>query len=52
MYDAVEGGAEGATIGRNVWGFEQVTAALHAFKAVIHDRKTPGEALRAAGLQD
>lgn len=52
MYDAVEGGAEGATIGRNVWGFEQVTAALHAFKAVIHDRKTPAEALRSAGLQD
>lgn len=50
MNDAVEGNALGATIGRNVWGFEQVTAALQAFKAVIHDRQSPEEAMRAQGL--
>ena len=39
-----------ATIGRNVWGFGQTTAATLAFKAVIHEEKTPEEALRLAGL--
>ena len=46
----VQSGARGATIGRNVWGFEQITAAVHAFKAVIHEGKTPDEAMRTAGL--
>lgn len=39
-------GARGATIGRNIWGTNRATAALQAFKAVIHDGKTPQEALR------
>ena len=43
-------GARGATIGRNIWGFDQITAAVRAFKAVIHDGKTADEALEAAGL--
>jgi class I fructose-bisphosphate aldolase len=46
----VRSGARGATIGRNIWGFEQITAAVHAFKAVIHDAKTADEALEQAGL--
>ncbi len=50
MSEVVRSGARGATIGRNVWGFEQVTAALRAFKAVIHDAKSPAEALQVAGL--
>lgn len=57
LYDAlgmiaevVQSGARGATIGRNIWGFEEVTAAVRAFKAVIHDDKSPQEALREAGL--
>jgi DhnA family fructose-bisphosphate aldolase class Ia len=37
-------------IGRNIWGFEQIGAAVAAFKAVIHDGKTAQEALKAAGL--
>jgi class I fructose-bisphosphate aldolase len=46
----IQSGARGATIGRNVWGFERITAAVTAFKAVIHDGRTPQEALRIAGL--
>jgi class I fructose-bisphosphate aldolase len=48
--DVMLTGARGATIGRNVWGFEQITAAVQAFKAVVHDGKTPAEASLAANL--
>lgn len=48
--EVVQSGARGATIGRNVWGFERITAAVEAFKAVIHDGKTAAEALAHAGL--
>lgn len=50
MAAVVQSGARGATIGRNVWGMAQITEAVHAFKAVIHDAKTPQEALASAGL--
>lgn len=43
--DVVKSGARGATIGRNVWGFADITGAVRAFKAVIHDGKTAQEAL-------
>jgi class I fructose-bisphosphate aldolase len=46
----VESGARGATIGRNIWGVPQITEALLAFKAVIHDGKSPREALETVGL--
>jgi DhnA family fructose-bisphosphate aldolase class Ia len=49
--EVVQSGARGATIGRNIWGIPQITAAVHAFKAVIHDKKSPQEAMRIAGLQ-
>jgi class I fructose-bisphosphate aldolase len=48
--EVVQSGARGATIGRNIWGFSQITAAVRAFKAVIHDGKTAAEAARLAGL--
>lgn len=48
--EVVQSGARGSTIGRNIWGFDQITAAVTAFKAVIHEGKTPHEALRVAGL--
>ncbi len=48
--DVVRSGAKGATVGRNIWGFENVTSAVLAFKAVIHDLKSPKEALKIAGL--
>jgi class I fructose-bisphosphate aldolase len=50
MVEVVQSGARGATIGRNVWGFTSITAAVVAFKAVLHDGKTAEEALKAAGL--
>ncbi len=50
MAEVVQSGARGATIGRNVWGFTQITAAVEAFKAVIHDGKSAEEAARTAGL--
>ena len=50
MAEVVQSGARGATIGRNVWGFAQIAAAVQAFKAVIHEGRTPQEALRLAGL--
>jgi class I fructose-bisphosphate aldolase len=43
-------GALGATIGRNIWGFQRIAAAVRAFKAVIHDGKGPPEAMSLAGL--
>lgn len=43
-------GADGATIGRNIWGAPEPTKALEACKAVIHDGVTPEAALRGAGL--
>ena len=46
----VQSGARGATIGRNIWGFEQIGPAVQAFKAVVHDGKSPEEALKQAGL--
>ena len=49
--EVVQSGARGATIGRNIWGVRQMTAAVHAFKAVILDKKSPKEAMRIAGLQ-
>jgi fructose-bisphosphate aldolase, class I len=48
--DVVKSGARGATIGRNIWGFEQIGAAVQAFKAVIHDGCSADEALKRAGL--
>jgi class I fructose-bisphosphate aldolase len=48
--DVIKTGARGATIGRNIWGFEQIGAAVLAFKAVIHDGKNADEALKQAGL--
>jgi len=50
LQEVVQSGARGATVGRNVWGFEKVTEAVHALKAVIHDGKGAGEALRLAGI--
>jgi fructose-bisphosphate aldolase, class I len=48
--EVVASGARGATIGRNVWGFENITAAVRAFHGVIHDGQSPEDALRTAEL--
>jgi fructose-bisphosphate aldolase, class I len=46
MADVIASGTRGATIGRNVWGFERIADAVRAFKAVIHDGITREEAMR------
>ncbi len=50
MKGVVLSGARGATIGRNIWGFPKVTAAVKAFRAVIHDGADPKSAMASAGL--
>ncbi len=50
MWEVVEAGALGATIGRNAWGFPNITANVEAFKYVIHDRLSPEQAMAKAGL--
>ena len=50
MCEVVQSGASGATIGRNVWGFDRISAAVEAFKAVLHDGSSPAQALHASGL--
>jgi fructose-bisphosphate aldolase, class I len=50
MCEVVQSGARGATIGRNIWGVPQITEAVLAFKAVIHDGLGAQEAMQAAGL--
>jgi fructose-bisphosphate aldolase, class I len=49
MSDVMKAGAYGATIGRNIWGFDGIAQNVEAFKAVIHDGVEPGEALKKAG---
>ena len=48
MAEVVQAVPAGATIGRNIWGFPQITAALKAFQAVIHDGKSATQAMRLA----
>lgn len=48
--EVVQSGARGATIGRNIWGFAQIAAAVRALKAVIHDGRSAAEAARIAGI--
>lgn len=47
----VESGARGATVGRNVWGFDGIPKSILAFKAVIHAKMDPAAALESAGLK-
>jgi class I fructose-bisphosphate aldolase len=40
-------GARGMTIGRNVWGFQEITRAVEMFKAVIHEGASVQQAMRS-----
>lgn len=46
--DVIRSGARGMTIGRNIWGVREITGAVEAFKAVIHDGASASEALKRA----
>ncbi len=50
--EVVQSGARGMVIGRNIWGFPEITKAVKAFKAVIHDQVSPEKAMQLAGLGD
>lgn len=50
MQEVVASGALGATIGRNIWGATDITAALKAYKSVIHDGVSPAVAAAASGI--
>ncbi len=43
---AVDAGVQGGTVGRNVWGSDNITGAVKAYKAVIHEGKSADEALK------
>lgn len=46
--DALASGAQGAVVGRNIWGAEDVESASRAFAGVIHGALDPSAALQAA----
>lgn len=48
--DALDAGAKGAVVGRNVWGAKDIQKASRAYYAVIHDGVKAEEALNSAGL--
>lgn len=50
VLEVVQSGGLGATLGRNVWGHDQIAAVVRAFNAVIHDRADPREAMAKVGL--
>jgi class I fructose-bisphosphate aldolase len=45
-HDVLQSGAKGMTVGRNVWGFSDVTKAVNLFSSVIHDGMSVEEALK------
>jgi 3-hydroxy-5-phosphonooxypentane-2,4-dione thiolase len=44
-YQAIQEGAAGVDMGRNVFQAEHPVAMIQAIRAVVHDRKTPADAL-------
>lgn len=46
LREAVDTGVKGGTVGRNVWGSEDITGAVRAYKAVVHDGKNADEAMK------
>ena len=43
-YRAVQGGASGVDMGRNIFQSESPIAMIQAVKAVVHDNETPEKA--------
>ncbi len=46
--DVMKSQALGATVGRNVWGFQNIEGSVKAFKAVIHEDMDPEQAVKLA----
>ncbi|MBI4024080.1 MAG: aldolase [Verrucomicrobia bacterium] len=52
LADVARAGGRGAVVGRNVWGVQQVTEMVRTMRLVIHDGKTPEQAMRETGLRN
>lgn len=50
--EVMQSGALGMIIGRNIWGTPDITAAVRAFKAVVHDGASPQVTEEQAALCD
>jgi DhnA-type fructose-1,6-bisphosphate aldolase and related enzymes len=46
LRDAIDAGAFGVTVGRNVWGAKNVERMARAVSAVVHEGKSPEEAVK------
>ncbi|MCG2871822.1 MAG: class I fructose-bisphosphate aldolase [Sulfolobales archaeon] len=46
LRDAIDAGASGVTVGRNVWGAKNVESMARAVSAVVHEGKSPEEAVK------
>lgn len=44
-YEVIQSGAKGMTVGRNIWGVPDISKAVKAFSAVIHNGISPQDAL-------
>ncbi len=44
-YDAIQRGASGVDMGRNIWQSEQPVAMIRAIRAIVHEKATPKQAL-------
>jgi putative autoinducer-2 (AI-2) aldolase len=44
-YDAVQEGARGVDMGRNIWQSSNPVGVIRGIRAVVHERATPKEAL-------
>src|SRR5881628_873177 len=44
-YDAIQDGAKGVDMGRNIWQSTNPVGMIRGIRAVVHDRATPKEAL-------
>ena len=47
--DVVRSGARGMTVGRNIWGFPEITKAVEMFKAVIQDGMSVEQVMATVG---
>jgi class I fructose-bisphosphate aldolase len=45
LREACDAGVRGGTVGRNVWGSADISGAVRAYKAVIHDGQNADEAV-------
>jgi putative autoinducer-2 (AI-2) aldolase len=49
-YDALQGGAAGLDMGRNIWQHDHPVAMIRAIRAIVHEGATPRQAYEL--LQD